>query len=141
MTADSRASSHFIDNRLLPGIEQRMLNYVHLEPPLTLSVAGGYRLSGVGKGVFMVEVEDQQGIKNPVQLPVTIVPGLGRHLFRRNSSNKRSVYGHCRTIIFGLGEFQGQLTCRRKLFYVDILGFGHCSIKHRGGISISNIRK
>ena len=81
MTADSGASSHLIDNRLLPGIEQRMLNYVHLEPPLTLSVAGGYRLSGVGKGIFMVEVEDQQGIKNPVQLPVTIVPGLGRPLF------------------------------------------------------------
>ena len=81
MTADSRASSHFIDNRLLPGIEQRMLNYVNQEPPVTTDVAGGHRLSGVGERILIGEVEHQQGIKHPVQLPVSIVPGLGRHLF------------------------------------------------------------
>ena len=58
-----------------------MLSYVHLEPPVIINVAGGHRLSGVGKGILIVEVEGQQGIKHLVQLPVTIVPGLGRHLF------------------------------------------------------------
>ena len=81
MTADSGASNHFIDNRCLPGIEQRMLNYVHLEPPVVINDAGGHRLSGFGKGILIVKVQDQQGIKHPVQIPVTIVPGLGRHLF------------------------------------------------------------
>ena len=81
MTADSGALSHFINNRLLPGIEKRMLNYVHLEPPVVINVAEGHRRSGVGRGILIVEVEDQQGIKRPVQLPVTITPGLGRHLF------------------------------------------------------------
>ena len=57
-----------------------MLSYVHLEPPVIRNVAGGHRLSGVGKGIMIVDVEDQLGIKHPVQLPVTIVPGLG-HLF------------------------------------------------------------
>ena len=65
MTADSGASSHFIDNRILPGIEQRMLNHVHLEPPEIINGAGGHRLSGV-KGILIVEVEDQQGIKHPI---------------------------------------------------------------------------
>ena len=58
-----------------------MLNYVHLEPPVTINVAGGHRLSGVVKGVLIVEVEDQQGIKHGVQLPGTTVPALSRHLF------------------------------------------------------------
>ena len=81
MTADSCASSQFIDNRLLRGIEQRMLYYLHLEPPVIINVAGGHRLSGVGQGFLIVEAEDQQGIKDPVQLPGTIVPGLGFDLF------------------------------------------------------------
>ena len=51
MTADCGASSHFIDNRLLPGVEERMLKCVHLEPSLIRNVAGGRRLSGVGKGI------------------------------------------------------------------------------------------
>ena len=58
-----------------------MLNYVHLEPPVIINVAGGHRLSGVGQGFLIVEAEDQQGIKDPVQLPGTIVPGLGFDLF------------------------------------------------------------
>ena len=80
MTVDSGASSHFIDNRLLPGIEQRMLNYVHLEPLVIINVAGGHRLLAVGKWILIV-AEDQQGIQQPVQLPVTIASRLGRHLF------------------------------------------------------------
>lgn len=81
MTADSSASSHLIDKQLLPGIEHKMLSYVHLNPAVTINVARGHRLSSVGRGILMVRVEYQQGVNHDVQLPVTIVPGLGRHLF------------------------------------------------------------
>ena len=66
MTADSDEPSHSIDNRLLPGIEKRMLSNVHLEPPAIINAAGCHRLSGVGKGILMVQVEDQQGVKRHV---------------------------------------------------------------------------
>lgn len=54
---------------------------MHLDPPVPIKVAGTHRLSGVGKGGLIVQVEDQQGVKYPVKFPATIVPGLGRHLF------------------------------------------------------------
>ena len=81
MAADSGASSHFIDNQLLYGIEQKMPNYVVLDPPVTIIVAGNHRLSEIGQGVFVVIVVDRLGAEHSVQLLVTIVPGLGRHLF------------------------------------------------------------
>ena len=68
-----------------------MLNYVHLEPPVIINVAGGHRLSGVGERILIVEAEDQQGIKHQVQLPVTIVPGLGRHLLPGGTAPTKGV--------------------------------------------------
>lgn len=38
-------------------------------------------VEGVGKGVLVVIVVDHLSSKHPVRVPVTIVPGLGRHLF------------------------------------------------------------
>ena len=86
MTADSGASSHFIDNQLLPGIEHKMNHYVQLDPPVIINVAGNHRLYGVGQGVLFVQVWDQISSKHSVQLPVTVVPGLGRHLFSAGSA-------------------------------------------------------
>ena len=92
MTADGGAFIHFIDNQLLPGIELKMNHYVHLNPPATINVAGNHRLYGVGQGILVVQMLHHLGSKHSVQLhhlgsqhsvqlPVTIVPGLGRHLF------------------------------------------------------------
>ena len=58
-----------------------MINYVYLAPPVTIDVAGNHRVFGVGRGVLMVNVVNHQGSTHPAQLPVTILPGLGRHLF------------------------------------------------------------
>ena len=84
MTADSGASSHFIDNQLLPGIEHKMNHYARLDPPVIINVAGNHRLYCVGQGVLFVQVSDHMGSANSVQLPVTVVPGLGKHLFRED---------------------------------------------------------
>ena len=92
LTADSGASGHFIDSQLPLGIEQRMLNYVHLDPPVAIQVAGGHRLSGVGKGVYLVvKVEDQRRVKHPVQLPATIAPRLGHYLFSGGTAVAKGV--------------------------------------------------
>ena len=80
ITADSGASSHFIYNQLLPGIEHKMNHYVQLDPPVPNNVAGNHRLYGLGRGVSFVQVSDYIGSRPSVQLPVTEVPGLRRHL-------------------------------------------------------------
>ena len=91
MTADSGASSHFIDNQFLQGIEHKMNHYVQLDRPVIINVAGNHRLYGVGQGVLFVQVSDHIGSKHSVQLPVTVVPGLGRHVFSGGSAAARGV--------------------------------------------------
>ena len=91
MTADSGAFSHFIDNQLLPGIEHNMNHYVQLDPPVIIDVARNHRLYGVGQGVLVVQMLNHIGSKHSVQLPITIVPGLGRHLFSGGSAAARGV--------------------------------------------------
>ena len=91
MTADSGASSHFIDNRLLSGIELKMNHHVHLTPPVTINVAGNHRLYSVGHGVLVVQVLDHRDPTHSVQLPVTIVPGLRRHLLGGGSAATKEV--------------------------------------------------
>ena len=59
-----------------------MNNYVQLDPPVTINMEGNHRLYGVGQGVLVVQVLDHICSKHSVPLPVTIVPGLGRHPFR-----------------------------------------------------------
>ena len=91
MIADRGASSHFIDNQLLPGIEHEMNHDAQLDPPVTKSIAGNHRLYGVGQGVLFVQALDHIGSKHSVQLPVTVVPVLGRHLFSGESAAAREV--------------------------------------------------
>ena len=92
MIADSGTSSHIIDNQLLHGIEQKMINCVHLNPPpVTMNVAGHQRIFGVGKGVLVANVVDHEGSRHPVRLPVTILPGLGRHLFSGGTAAAKGV--------------------------------------------------
>ena len=91
MTAYSGASSHFIDNQLLPGIENKMDHYVQLDPSVINKVVGNHRLYGVGQGVLVIQVLDHIGSKHSVQLPVTIVPGLDRHVFSGGSAAARGV--------------------------------------------------
>ena len=86
-----------------------------------------------------MEVEDQQGTKHPIQLPVTIVPGLGR-LFSGGSAATKgvSVVIAARSYL-DLGNFKVNLRTEENcstLTYLDLAI--HCSIKHRDGISLSD---
>ena len=91
MTAGSGGSNHFIINQLLPDIELRINHFVHLNPPVTIKVAGSHRNSGVGEGVVVVQVLGHLDSKQSGQLPVTIVPGLARHLFSGRSAATKEV--------------------------------------------------
>ena len=68
-----------------------MNHYVQLDPPVIINVGGNHRLCGVGQGVLFVLVSDHIGSKHSVQLPVTVVPGLGTHLFSGGSAATRGV--------------------------------------------------
>ena len=91
MIADSGASSYFIGDQLLLSIKLKMNHYTHLNPPVTINVAGNHRLYGLGQGVLVVQVLDHVGSKHSAQLPVMIVPGLGRHLFPGRSAATKGV--------------------------------------------------
>lgn len=57
---------------------------------MVVEVAGGHRLSGVGKGVVIVQAEDYQGVKHSVELPATIVSGLGCLLLRKEQQRQKA---------------------------------------------------
>ena len=61
MTAARGASSHFIDNQLLPGTELKIYHDAQLDSPKTTNVAGSHRLYGVCQGVSVVQVLDHIG--------------------------------------------------------------------------------
>lgn len=60
MLMDSGALQHFVDNAILAGIEQHLLNYTVLRPPVRFNRAGGVRL-GLGQGVLPVLGTDNLG--------------------------------------------------------------------------------
>eukprot|EP00903_Cladosiphon_okamuranus_P018846 g17334.t1 len=91
MTADTGASSHFLDSELLPDLEQRMIECTKIDPPLRITVAGQGQLPGTAKGVLKVIVTDQHGNSHPVRLPFICVPNLGRHLFSGGTARKQGV--------------------------------------------------
>ena len=132
MTADSGVSSHFIDNTLLPGIEHKMNHYVQLDPPVTtVNGEGNHRLYGVGQGVLVVQVLDHIGSKHSVQLPVTVVPGLGRHLFSGGSAATRGV-----TMIIATNSYLDM-----GAFTVPLRKDSHCSSLHHLDLTTGATRR
>ena len=111
MTADSGVSSHFIDNQLLHGIEQKMLNYVNLDTPVTINVACNHRVSGIGKGVLIGIVVDHLGSKRSVKRArIRATPTVGRY-----SSDRGSQIGIFQELISGLERFSGSTPQRQQL--------------------------
>lgn len=75
LTTDSGAVSHFIDNQLLNRIKDNMLDYVNLDPLVTMVVAGRHLPRDLGKRTRLVLFNDQHG---GIRFPAMVVPGLGR---------------------------------------------------------------
>ena len=51
LAVDSGSSGHFLDSQLLPGIDQHMVEYTKLDPPMSILTAGRHLLYGTAKGV------------------------------------------------------------------------------------------
>ena len=58
LTVDSGSTGHFVDSQLLPNIESLMVEYVHLDPPMTILTAARHLLQGTAKGFFNTVVID-----------------------------------------------------------------------------------
>ena len=95
--------------------------YVQLDPPVIINVAGNHRLYAIGQGVLVVQVLDHIGSKHSVQLPVTIVPGPGRHLFSGGSAAARGV-----TMIIAMNSYLDM-----GAFAIPLRKDSHCSSLHQ----------
>ena len=89
MVVDSGASSHYVDDKLIKGIKTRMFEFKTLEKPSIITTAGMHQLHGTATGKLRVKVTDSHGEKKTVILPVTIVSGIGRHLFSSVAAQTR----------------------------------------------------
>ena len=125
MTADGGSYRHFIDNQLLPGIEHKINHYVQLDSPVITNVAGNQRFYGVSQEVLVVLVLNHIGSKHSVQLPVTIVPGLGRHLFSKGSAAARRV-----TMVIAINSYLDMCA-----FAVPLRIDSHCSSLHHPNLT------
>ena len=81
MLVDSRSSKHFVDPKLIRGVESRKLHYTEINPPMEIKAAGHNTLFGTAQGILLVVVHDTQDVCRTVKLPIVLVPGLGRNLF------------------------------------------------------------
>ena len=76
---DSGASEHYFDDT--PGLRGRLSEYEVLEEPRKITTAGKRQLEGNTTGVITGTITDKAGAKQPVKLPIVVVPGLARNLF------------------------------------------------------------
>ena len=93
---------------------------MQVDLPVVIKVAGNHCLYGVGQGFLVVQVLDHIGSRHSVQLPVTIVLGLGCHILSGASPAARGV-----TVTIAMNS------------YIDIGAFAipvrkdcHCSSLH-----------
>ena len=85
---------------------------------LCIALLGNHRLNRVGQ--LVVQVLDHIGSKYSVQLPVTVVPGLGRHLFSGGSAAASGV-----TMIIATQSYLDM-----GAFAIPLRNDSHCSSLH-----------
>ena len=81
MLVDSESSKHFVDPKLTRGIENIMLDYTEILPPMEIKAAGHNILLSTAQDILLVLVRDTQDLCRTVKLAIIRVPGLGRNLF------------------------------------------------------------
>ena len=87
---DSGASGHYLDSNLVPDAMSIILkDYAPSQHPAKIIGAGGHEFWGIGEGTITVLAEDEHGVDRCIRLTVTIVPGLGRHLFSTGAAYKK----------------------------------------------------
>ena len=66
-------------------------NYRKLVPVREITTAGLHKLQGTATGDIRVEVTNSDGGIETARLPITIVHGIGRHLFSTGTALKKGI--------------------------------------------------
>lgn len=88
---DSGASDHFVHNLLLLNVEEHLVEYRKLHPSKIIEVAGYNTVQGIATGISRGFAMNSKNELQPISLQVTLVPGLGKHLFSPEMALKRGV--------------------------------------------------
>ena len=88
---DSGSSEHFLDSFLIPGLQNRMMDYKALDEPHKIFTAGDHVLEGIGTGTVHGTVKDGHGLKTAINFSAFVVPGLGRNLFSVHTAVTKGV--------------------------------------------------
>ena len=92
MLVDSGASAHFVDSNLLPDLHEFLVNRRELQPRMVIQTAGLHSIYGVATGQLPCIAVDTDGIEREITVRVTLVPGLGRHLFSPKAAQQHGIY-------------------------------------------------
>ena len=88
---DSGASSHYLDDLIIPSLKYRLLKYVLLTTPRKILTAGGALLDGTAEGILQGLVTDDHAEQHLARIDILIVPGIGRNLLSFKSATKKGV--------------------------------------------------
>ena len=92
MLVDSGASAHFVDSDLIPDLCDCLESYQELKPPMIITTAGMRRVYGTAAGVLPCFVVDTDGVERQVSVRVTVVPGMGKHLFSPKFAQRQGIH-------------------------------------------------
>ena len=85
-----RASDHFADDELIPGLGQCMTEYENLDQPKPIEIADNKKM--VAAAIVTIRggiIHSGQPI--PARILVLIIPGMGRHLLSSTKAMKSVV--------------------------------------------------
>ena len=91
MMVDSGASDHYVDDKLVPWIKSKMINLQEINPAREITTAGMHMLYGTATGDIVCKVTDSDGKERTANIPIVIVPGIGKHLFSSGSAKSRGI--------------------------------------------------
>ena len=89
MMVDSGASDHYVDDKLVPWIKSKMINLQEINPAREITTAGMHTLYGTATGDVVCKAADSDGKERTANVPIVIVPGIGKHLFSSGSAKSR----------------------------------------------------
>ena len=89
LLVDSGTSKHFIDLKLIGGVESRVLDYTGINAPMEIKAVDDNILYGTAQGSLMVLVRYTQDVCRKVKMTIVLVSGLKMFFFSCSGSSKR----------------------------------------------------
>ena len=92
MLVDTGASDHYIDDKLAPGIKDMMSDYRPVIGTREITGIGQHTLYGTHTGTVNCQIVDSSGKKQFGKFPITLVPGLGKHLLSSGAAKEKGFH-------------------------------------------------